>query len=240
MDWPRRGIIASGKERKINKMTQRKVYDVVAGSLALVMVGQFVCFPVFAEGPVNIEILQVVDEETGEAWQDIVGAMPGVTYSAIPRVRNDGVVPVSVRMCLSESATDALGNSINLPANTFGIDIDSRWVLDSESSKDASDPAVGNCYDYNAMLEPGAMTEPIFTEVRLSSELGNEYENSTFGLHLDAEAKGDLLVEPDNPNSPDTGANSAREAFLINSGLIFATAGVLALIIMGIKKLFCK
>lgn len=209
---------------------------------ALMLVGSFSCFPVFADGPVNISIVETVDDGAGgyKNWEDITGAMPGMTYSAIPRVRNDGVMPVSVRMCLSESATDALGNSINLPANTFGIDIDSRWVLDSESSKDPSDPAVGNCYDYNAMLEPGAMTEPIFTEVRLSSELGNEYENSTFGLHLDAEAKGDLPVEPDNPNSPDTGANSAREAFLINSGLIFATAGVLALIIMGIKKLFCK
>lgn len=221
-------------------MSKGKIYSIAA--LSCMMAGCFVCSPVFAENPVNINIIEVVDDGNGgyKPWEDITGAMPGMSYSAIPRVRNDGVVPVSVRMCLSESATDALGNSINLPANTFGIDIDSRWVLDSESSEDASDPAVGNCYDYNAMLEPGAMTEPIFTEVRLSSELGNEYENSTFGLHLDAEAKGDLPVEPDNPNSPDTGANSAREAFLINSGLIFATAGVLALIIMGIKKLFCK
>ena len=101
----------------------RKGWPGLAMAGALSLTGCFISSPVFAEGPVDISMIELVDDGTGEykPWEDIVGAMPGMTYSAIPRVKNNGDVEVSVRMCLSQSATDSGGGSIMLPANTFGI-----------------------------------------------------------------------------------------------------------------------
>ena len=236
-------------------MTKRSLFGAMAGVLALTLAGQFIYSPVFAENPANISIVEVAEDGSGgyKAWEDITGAMPGMTYSAIPRVRNDGSVAVSVRMCLSESATNASGDSIELPVNTFGINTNSGWTLDNEGAANSADPASGNCYKYDTELAVGDMTEPLFTEVTLSGALGNEYENSTFNLHLNATATSSDLPEPVNPDnpevtpgkadtasSPDTGGNTAIQNFAINSGLIFLTAGALALIVVGIRKLMRK
>ena len=204
----------------------------------------FVAFPVFADNPVDISIVEVVNDEVEgyKPWEDITGAMPGMTYSAIPRVRNDGLAPVLVKVCLSESATDVDGEAIELPANTFGISINGNWLLDE--GFDVNDPAAGNCYKYNSVLGVGAMTEPIFGEVTLSSALGNEYENSTFSLHLVADAveEGDEPIESDEPvgpndvvddldvpTNPDTGVNTKLEP-LTTAGYITLSAGLVVLL----------
>ena len=169
-------------------MTKREMYFGMICALVSATSGSFVGSPVFAEGPVDISIVELVDDGSGgyKPWEDITGAIPGMTYSAIPRVRNDGTVSTDVRMCLSESAVNAAGDSIALPANTFGINIGSGWNLDNEGVANITDPASGNCYKYSGELAVGDVTEPLFTEVMLSSVLGNEYKNSTFSLHLEA------------------------------------------------------
>ena len=216
-------------------MSRKIEYGIVA--LSCVMAGCFVCSPVFASGPVNISIVEKVDDGSGgyKDWKDITGAMPGEVYSAIPQVQNDGSVPVSVRMCLSESATNADGGTINLPANTFGIIINGAWNPDNEGATDISDPASGNCYKYNSMLDVGAMTEPIFEEVGLSSALGNEYQGATFNLHLEAYAMSDEEpdepVIPDNPSEPDTGAYTNSEG-LTTGGYVLLSLGAAMLLSM--------
>ena len=59
----------------------------LAGSLSFGLTSLFVTLPVSAVGPVDIEIVEVVDDGSGgfSPWQDITSAMPGETYSAIPR-----------------------------------------------------------------------------------------------------------------------------------------------------------
>lgn len=219
-------------------MTERRMLGVMAGALAVALGGQFVYSPVFAEnGPVDISIVELVDDGSGgyKPWEDITGAMPGETYSAIPRVRNDGSISVDVRMCLSESATNVGGETINLLANTFGILINENWTLDNSGVSNPGDPAAGNCYDYNNKLAVGEVTEPLFTSVTLSSELGNEYENSTFNLHLEAEATGDEIPtptpdtpeSPDTPSSPDTGGNAF--SYLANISPVLISAGAIIL-----------
>lgn len=226
-----------------------KLYVSLASVLSLTLAGQFVYSPVFANGPVNISIVEMADDGSGvlKPWEDIVGAMPGEVYSAIPRVKNNGEVKVSVKMCLSQSATDGSGNSIMLPNNTFGILINENWMLESSES-DVMNPATGNCYIYNSKLEVGEVTEPLFTEVSLSSELGNEYENSTFSLHLEAEARDGEAPEPTptpspepTPESPNTGVNSVLYLEIVSP--VFYTAGVIgvfALIAYFLRRIWRK
>ena len=204
------------KERETNKMTRKEKFDVSIIGILVLASSQFVYLPVFAEGPVDISIVEEVDDGSGyKDWEDITDAMPGMTYSAIPQVKNDGSLGAYVEMCLSESATNAGGETIALPANTFEISINEHWSLSNRWVTNAVDPAAGNCYEYDSMLEVGALTEPIFTEVALNRMLGNEYQGATFNLHLEAiavdEKPDDPVgpVNPDVPGNPDTGTTNA-------------------------------
>lgn len=231
-------------------MTRRGIFG-IGSVLVLSIVSGFVCSPVFAEGLVDIDIVEMADDGTGNyiPWTDIVGAMPGEVYSAIPRVKNNGETAVIVKMCLSQSATDGGGESIALPNNTFGILVNESWTLES-SETDAVNPATGNCYIYNSELEVGEVTEPLFTEVSLSSELGNEYENSTFSLHLEAEATDSEEFTPEptptpspelTPESPNTGVNSVLYLEIVSP--VFYTAGVIevfALIAYFLRRIWRK
>ena len=52
-----------------------KLYVSLASVLSLTLASQFVYSPVFAEGPVDIEIVEVVEDGSGgfKPWEDIVG-----------------------------------------------------------------------------------------------------------------------------------------------------------------------
>ena len=230
-------------------ITERVFRGVVAGVLSLVM-SQFVYFPVFANGPVEISIIEAVMDggsESYQEWEDITGVMPGEVYSAIPRVRNDGEMAATVKMCIAESAEDSEGNAVPLSERVFEIEINNNWTLDKGNSMG------GDCYNYNRELGVGEITEPLFTEVTLSGGIGNRYQNDVFHLHLTAEATGGYpnsdektekeagVKEEENdekgaPGSPDTGEITAREAFLRNTGTVFLAAGILVVAMRAIRQ----
>lgn len=209
-------------------MARGRKLGIVVGVLVVVFGGQFVRFSVFAEsGPVDISIVEVVDDGSGElkAWEDITGTMPGVTYSAIPRIKNDGSMAVEVMMCLFESAVNADKEPMGLFMDAFEANINEHWMPENMVITQLPGYDLIGCYKYDTVLGSGEMTEPVFTEVTLNSELGNEYENSTFSLHLDAVAVGDL------PDKPDTGDVTKNESFAKSNtifyGLSAAAIGVL-------------
>lgn len=206
-----------------------KLYVSLASVLSLTLASQFVYSPVFAEGPVDIEIVELVEDGSGgfKPWEDIVGAMPGASYSAIPRVRNVGEVPAMVRMCLTQSATDTSGSAVVLPTRAFEIEINQNWALES-ITPNSDDPASGNCYNYNSVLEVGAVTEPIFSEVVLSGELGNEFKNCTFNLYLTADAT-ENNQPASMPSNPDTGVATNSEP-LTTTNTVFLSIGLAVLI----------
>ena len=213
-------------------MTKRRGFEIpLVGVLSLALVGQFVYFPVFADSPVNISIVEMVDDggEGYRPWEDIVGAMPGEVYSAIPRVRNDGSLPASVKICLAESGIDAMGNEIELDDGTFAIDINDKfWMKESgEYAGGSVTSPIAVCYRYNSELAVNAVTEPLFYEVSLSGGLGNEHKNNTFSLHLSAEAVGGEASTPDEPTpaEPDTGFNTVSY-FDIVSPVFFSTVAI--------------
>lgn len=215
-------------------MTKRNILSAVVCGVALIISG-LVSVPVLAEGPVDIQIVEMGDDGVGnliEEWQDITGAMPGTTYNAVPRIQNKGTVVASVRMCLAESGVDATGNVIELDEGTFAIDVnDEYWTLDAgEDDGGSVSSPIAVCYKYNTELSAGSVTEPLFSEVTLSSELGNEHKNATFNLHLYAEAVGEKLDESEViPANPDTGANTNLEP-LTTVWYVSLSVGLAALI----------
>lgn len=223
-------------------MKKREVLSLIVASSLFVANG-FVCSPVFAESPVDIEIVEKVDDGEGgyKPWEDITNAMPGMTYSAIPQIRNIGEMEARIMVCLSESAENSDGASVALPSNTFQISVNPHWLIDADST-DPSDPASGNCYNYDSLLQVGEMTEPVFTEVILSGNLGNEFKNSTFSLHIDAISRSDVDPVPPTPeptpepDSPDTGINTWMGEYASYVGITFLSAGVIAMIVTLIRR----
>ena len=198
--------------------------------LALPLAGLFCPSVLAANNPANIELIEVVDDGSGgyKPWEDVTGAMPGMTYSAIPRVMNAGTVPTEVQICLSESVTGPNGELIAPSSDVFELNISESWTLSDK------DTATRHCYYYDWIIEPSEMTEPLFTEITLSSALGNQYRNSTFSLHLEALSRGDNFPIPDssdsdNPSSPDTGT-AFRSASLTTAGFVTLSFGVSLLI----------
>lgn len=220
-------------------MTKRsRVCFSVIGAL---MVGGFISVPVFAEGPVDISIVEKVDDGSGgyKDWEDITDAMPGTTYSAIPQVKNDGEMATPVTMCLSESGKngEGEGEEIALDARTFQIDInDSYWTkVSGKDSGGVEASPISVCYKYNADLAVGELTEPLFYEVYLSEKLGNEYENATFTLHLDAYA-GEDVPEDDptvvTPEEPDTGVFTNSEPLTVGGYVVLSLGAVILTILV--------
>lgn len=216
----------------------KKMFGVSVVS-AVALMGSFVCFPVFADGPVNIGIVEMVYDGSGgyKYWEDITDAMPGMTYSAIPQVRNDGTITVPVTMCLTESGKDEEGNDIELDPRTFQIDInDDDWTkISGEDSGGAVASPILVCYKHNTELAPGELTEPLFHEVYLSEELGNEHQNATFTLHLDAYA-GEDVPEDDptvvTPEEPDTGAFTNSEPLTVGGYVVLSLGAVILTILV--------
>lgn len=218
----------------------RKELFGLGGMMALVMAGGFICSPVFAEGPVDITIVEKGDDGSGgiiSEWQDIAGAMPGMTYNAVPQVRNDGTITVPVTMCLTESGKDGEGKDIVLDPKTFQIDInDGHWTkMSGEDSGGAVASPILVCYKHNTELAPGELTEPLFHEVHLSEELGNEHQNATFTLHLDAYA-GEDVSEDDptvvTPEEPDTGAFTNSEPLTVGGYVVLSLGAVILTILV--------
>jgi|GEM_PF-6439750 len=215
-----------------------KLYVSLASVLSLTLAGQFVYSPVFANGPVNISIVEMADDGSGNLnlWEDITGAMPGMNYSAIPRVLNNGDVAVPVTMCLTESGIDVEGNMIELDAGTFQIDInDTYWTRVSGEDNDGivASPIMV-CYKYSSDLAVGDMTEPLFHEIYLSEQLGNEHRNATFNLHLEAYAEsGDIAPDESSsvavPGEPDTGVFTESES-LTTVEYVFLSLGAAGLV----------
>lgn len=163
----------------------------------------------YAEGPVDIEIVEMSDDGSGNLtpWQDITDAMPGETYSAIPRVINRGNIDVSVRICLARSGQSSSGESIVVTNEQMAISFEPGWTKESDI----------DCYNYNDVLSPNELTDPLFSSVKITEQVGNEYQNSTFRLHIYAEAMGD--IQPTPAESPDTGFFTSNASMAVTISL---------------------
>lgn len=134
---------------------------------------------VITAGSVEIQLNEMSRLETGELvpFENQRGVMPGQQISKIVTVENTGDNAAFVRLVLStdiflnkDHQEKADSTLINLDLNT------TDWT-----QKDG-------VFYYNNPLAPGEETEPLFTTVTFSKDMGNLYQNSTAMIEVVAQA----------------------------------------------------
>lgn len=132
-------------------------------------------------GNVAVSLLETAIPAGGGApvvYEDPVCVMPGTEVSKIVSVRNEGTLPVYIR-----------------------VKIEKEFLLSAGNAGGATDPALvsynlntaawterNGYYYYNQELEPGEEATPLFTVVRFDPNMGNLYKESQLKLHIYADA----------------------------------------------------
>ena len=145
----------------------------VAGSLAYFSEKSEIVHNIITTGSVEIELIET--DENGDPFEDIEGAVPGVSYGKVVTVKNTGAGAAYVRMLVSVSVTMADGTQGDV--SLISLDINTAdWEL-----KDGY-------YYYKSALAPGGETAPLLSEVSISGSMGNDYQNCTINIDVSAQA----------------------------------------------------
>lgn len=135
---------------------------------------------VITTGSVTIDLEELaIPEDGGDPvpFEDVIDVMPGDEVSKIVQIKNTGDAEAWVRISLDKSLilADGVEGEVDLSLVTYDINTE-NWT-----EKDG-------CYYYNTPLAAGETTEPLFTEVIFSTEMGNMYQHSKAVIKVDAEA----------------------------------------------------
>ena len=136
---------------------------------------------VITTGDVAIQLNEWADEARTKKFESPVGVMPGAEVTKIVEVENVGTGSAWVRVELTVEVWMGDEYEEELPAehvhlmygDTVGCNTTDWWDQDGY-------------YYYNKPLAPGETTEPLFTSVAFDDQMGNEYQNST--AHVDVNA----------------------------------------------------
>ncbi len=135
---------------------------------------------VITAGKVKIDLQEwAIPEEGGEPvpFEDAVDVMPGMEVSKIVQIKNIGEQAAWVRIALGKTIVLADGIEGEADLSLISCDLNTKnWT-----EKDG-------CYYYNTMLNPGETTEPLFTKVIFSEEMGNLYQHSKAVIEVTAHA----------------------------------------------------
>jgi len=135
---------------------------------------------VITTGNVDIDLIEKADPDGDgvlEDFKDVTGVTPGTDVSKIVTVKNTGGQPAWVRIKLIKTITLENGETEDIDESLVSYDINTtNWT-----EKDGY-------YYYNVELAPNAETEPLFTAVTFSEEMGNLYQNSQTVIDVQAQA----------------------------------------------------
>lgn len=176
--------------RKGNKMNKQKL--IIIGTILLVMVGIVIggtsayftssetTHNIITSSGVGVEIVEGRVDEHGEVvpFENIVNALPGDTFSKIPRVINVDDGEVWVRIKVERTA--------KLKDDTV-VDVDNELLSADYNDTNWIDGGNGYYYYKNALLK-NETTEPLFTEVHIADNMSSVYKSATFNLSLTVEA----------------------------------------------------
>ncbi len=143
-------------------------------ALAIIATGTIAYFSVSEEATNVItsgRLTMVLHDETtgGIPFPEagIHGIMPGQTVDKVVYIENDCPNSEYVRIYLEKSIHSEQGSDVQLTFEDITLDINNEmWTLGDDG-----------WYYYNAVLEPGENTEPLFTTVSFGKKLNNDYQN---------------------------------------------------------------
>lgn len=133
---------------------------------------------VITTGSVGVEIKETSADKSGEEipFTSPAEVMPGGGISKIVRVENTGNQPAFIRVSLTYKALTEEGEATDSPNEFISPDIDEEMWIEKDGF-----------YYYKDIVGPGKETEPLFTEVVFSPQMGNEYMNARFILDVKAQ-----------------------------------------------------
>ena len=132
---------------------------------------------VITMGSLKMELVEL--DEKGEPWEDVENIVPGMEVTKEAFVKNTGTVDFYTRVKITKTFVPAQGEEKpELNTKLVRLDINEKYW----------EPGNDGFYYYKKPVAPGEKTEPLFTTVTFSTEMGNEYQNVKVIIDLDAQA----------------------------------------------------
>lgn len=157
------------------------VLAVCAGGTYAYFVAEEPSYNVITTNGVSIELVEMQEDGTEFPVDTAVAAMPGVSVSKIVTVKALDA-ECWVRITLNPVFLDAEGNDMGLAPEEIGELVNITLASDKWQAEDD-----GWLY-YADSLTEGEETEPFFEEVEFSPDMGNEYQECSLVLTIEAEA----------------------------------------------------
>ena len=133
---------------------------------------------VITSGSVNIAVVETMLDGTelrDFPPEGITGVMPGSAVSKIVSIRNTGSAEAWIRVQVGTTVEGS--DQAALDAGVVGFTVEAPWI-------DGGD----GYYYYGEAVPVGGETEDLLREVRFDPAMGNEYQNCTVYLTVEAEA----------------------------------------------------
>ena len=137
---------------------------------------------------------EVKDNDVTVAWQLKDRVMPGMTVAKKPTLKNDGTQPFFLRAKVEKSVV-AADKETAMPADVVLIEFPEGWI-------EGNDGWLYYTPEGSDAVAPGAEVV-LFDGVKLAEEAGNQYQNSTVTITVQAQA---VQVK----NNPGTDALTAQ------------------------------
>lgn len=131
---------------------------------------------VITTGGVKIAIQEWADEDKTIPFEDVDGATPSASVTKIAEVKNTGASDAWIRVKIEKGIT--LKGEGEPDTDLIQLDINTDAWTDGEDGY----------YYYNKSLASGEVTEPIFTKVNFSSEMGDDYQEASVTVDVSAQA----------------------------------------------------
>ncbi len=134
---------------------------------------------VITSSSISIDLQEWADEGKTEPFPEeaVTGVMPGMEIIKIAEVKNTGPEPVWVRVSVEKIIQFAEGTEGTPDVGLLHLSFDeTAWTLS------------GGYYYYNAVLNPGETTAPLFSSITFDENMDNIYQNSTATVDVNAQA----------------------------------------------------
>lgn len=132
---------------------------------------------VITTGNIKVELQETTDQKDADGnplpFEDLSGVMPGENASKIVQVKNTGANPAYIRIKVEKA--------IELAKDVQGI-ADTGLITMDYNTADWTEQ--GGYFYYKKALQPGTLTEPLFTAVNFSGDMDNLYRNSSIRVDV--------------------------------------------------------